>query len=331
MRFKGLLILPLLVASLQAASVNDLTFDYGVYGYSVAYCDSSASGSLDIPSVYNGSPVTSIGSFAFRDCTSLEIFNIPNSVTSIGVGAFTGCSSLTSITIPDGVTSIATATFLNCTSLVSVIIPEGVTSIESWAFAGCWGLTSITIPDTVTSIGSAFAGCTNLSSITIPDGVTSIGGDAFKYCYSLSSITIPESVTSIGDNAFAECTNLASITFEGDAPALSGSQTFYRTAESAVIYYYANSNGFTSPTWQGIQTEAISRPAQIIAGIEKSEVGVNLWFNSASGQNYQIESSNDLENWTMLEDDIISEGDTVIRYYDTVGIQKRFYRVKRND
>ena len=42
-------------------------------------------------------------------------------------------------------------------------------------------------------------------------------------------------------------------------------------------------------------------------------------------------SSNDLDNWTMLEDGIIGEGETVIRYYNTGGTQKRFYRVKRND
>ena len=285
MKLKCLLILPFLTAFLKAASVDDLTFNYGVYGYSVAYCDSSASGSLDIPSVYNGLPVTSIGSFAFRDCTSLVSVIIPEGVTSIEFFAFAGCSSLTSITISDGVTSIPTATFLNCTSLTSIIIPNSVTQIGEWAFAGCFRLTSITIPDTVTSIGSAFAGCFRLTSIT----------------------------------------------FEGDAPPLSGSQTFYGTAESVVIYYYDDATGFTSPTWLGIQTEAISRLAPIIAGIEKLEVGVNLWFNSASGQSHRIESSNDLENWSMLEDEIISEGDTVIRYYDTVGIQKRFYRVKRND
>ena len=119
-------------------------------------------------------------------------------------------------------------------------------------------------------------------------------------------------------------------TFNGDAPPSIG-QNLFGNNDSVTVYYYDDATGFTLPTWQEIQTEAISRLTPIIAGIEKLEVGVKLWFNSASGQSHRIESSNDLENWTMLEDEIISEGDTVIRYYDTVGIQKRFCRVKRND
>ena len=42
--------------------------------------------------------VTSIGDFAFEDCSSLTSVVIPNSVTSIGEYAFSGCSGLTSIT-----------------------------------------------------------------------------------------------------------------------------------------------------------------------------------------------------------------------------------------
>ena len=52
-------------------------------------------GSVVIPEsvTYNGTTysVTSIGSFAFCDCTGLTSITIPNSVTSIGSGAFYNC------------------------------------------------------------------------------------------------------------------------------------------------------------------------------------------------------------------------------------------------
>ena len=124
--------------------------------------------------------VTSIGPYAFSDCTGLTSVTIPDSVTRIGGYAFRDCTGLTSVTIPDSVTSIGVFTFLNCTGLTSVTIPDSVKSIDSSAFKGCTGLTSVTIPDSVKSIGeSAFYGCTALTSVTIGNGVTSIGDDAF--------------------------------------------------------------------------------------------------------------------------------------------------------
>ena len=157
--------------------------------------------------------VTSIGEYAFSNCTSLTSITIPSSVTSIGGGAFCWCTSLTSITIPSSVTSIGGGVFEYCTGLTSVAIPDSVTSIGGGVFEYCTRLASITIPDSVTSIGGdAFFGCISLTSVTIPDSVTSIGGDAFYGCISLTSVTIPNSVTNIGNAAFRGCTGLTSVT-----------------------------------------------------------------------------------------------------------------------
>ena len=93
---------------------------------------------------------------------------IEDGVTSIGAYAFYECSSLTSITIPDGVTSIGISAFRNCSSLTSITIPDSVTSIGNLAFSYCRSLTSITIPGSVTSIGSeAFSSCFYLETISL--------------------------------------------------------------------------------------------------------------------------------------------------------------------
>ena len=157
--------------------------------------------------------LTSIGEYAFYECSSLTSITIPNSVTSIGEYAFQFCYSLTSISIPNSVTSIGERAFQSCRSLTSITIPNSVTSIGSSAFSGCRSLTSITIPNSVTSIGEeAFYYCDALTSITIGNSVTSIGESAFERCRSLTSITIPNSVTSIEYGAFQECESLTSIT-----------------------------------------------------------------------------------------------------------------------
>ena len=173
-------------------------------------------GDIVIPEsvVYNAKTysVTSIGNYAFEDCSGLTSVNIPNSVTSIGDNAFYHCFGLTSVNIPNSVTSIGDKAFYYCSGLTSVTIGNSVKNIGDNAFYHCSGLTSVNIPNSVTSIGSsAFYGCTGLTSVNIPNSVTSIGDNAFYHCSGLTSVNIPNSVTSIGDDAFYDCSGLKKV------------------------------------------------------------------------------------------------------------------------
>ena len=232
--------------------------------------------------------VTSIGDYAFNQCSGLTSVTIPNSVTSIGEGAFSGCSGLTSVTIGNGVTSIGEYAFLKCSGLTSIEIPNSVTSIENIAFGNCSGLTSITIPNSVTNIGNnAFGGCSGLTKVTLNsnaiasksynlsstlgsifgnqvkvyvlgDNVTSIGNYAFGYCSALTSITIPNSVTSIGESAFRYCSGLTSITIPNNVTSIgdkafsncSGltSVTIPNNVTSIGDYAFSDCSGLTSVT-----------------------------------------------------------------------------------
>ena len=130
----------------------------------------------------------------YNDRDKIKTVVIKEGVTSIGSYAFDQCSNLISVTIPNSVTSIGKAAFDDCSGLTSITIPNSVTSIGGHAFWDCSGLTSITIPNSVTSIGDyAFYKCSNLTSITIPNSVTNIGDYAFGDCSGLTSITFERS------------------------------------------------------------------------------------------------------------------------------------------
>ena len=214
----------------------------------------------DIQTLVIKDGVTSIGSYAFFDCSSLTSVTIPNSVTSIGYSAFLNCSGMAEIKvangnsvydsrndcnaiietstntlivgckntiIPNSVTSIGDGAFRDCSGLTSVTIPNSVASIGNNAFSDCSGLTSVTIPNSVASIGVfAFYGCSGLTSVTIPNSVTSIGSYAFWGCSGLTSMTIGNSVTSIGWEAFRGCSGLTSVTIPNSVTSI-GERAFY--------------------------------------------------------------------------------------------------------
>ena len=98
--------------------------------------------------------VTSIESYAFKNCTSLIEANVPDSVTSMGSYVFDGCSSLTDVSLGSGITSIPDYAFSNCESLEAIKIPYNVTTIGQYVFLNDTAFKEITIPRKTESINS---------------------------------------------------------------------------------------------------------------------------------------------------------------------------------
>ena len=137
--------------------------------------------------------VTSVGSYAFYNCSSMATVSIPAGVTSIGGSAFYGCSNLANVTIPDGLTTIGGGAFYGCSSMATVSIPDGVTSIGSSAFRNCEKLESITLPVSVTSVGyQAFRSCSMLAEVNIfAVSLQTYGSDAFRDTHAGLKIYVP--------------------------------------------------------------------------------------------------------------------------------------------
>ena len=135
----------------------------------------------------------------FEGCSGLTSVTIGNSVTSIGSSAFKGCSSLTHVVwnakncADFSYTSYAPFYYIS-SNITSFTFGDSVQHIPVYLCYQMSNLTSITIPNSVTSIGNdAFAGCSGLTSVTIPNSVDSIGESAFPIyqCPLLDNVIAP--------------------------------------------------------------------------------------------------------------------------------------------
>lgn len=135
---------------------------------------------IEIPSEYDGKPVTEIGDNAFR------------------------AISLKSVIVPDSIEVIGDRAFSNCSQLTNISLPEGLKEIKQFAFSYDVNLKSINLPSTLTTLGQySFTG-SGLESIKIPESITSLEHFTFYQCLELESAEIPATVKEFGKDVFAE-------------------------------------------------------------------------------------------------------------------------------
>jgi hypothetical protein len=176
--------------SIQAASVNDLTYDASGSTVTITGCNNTASGLLTIPATIEGKPVVKIGESAFFGCHELTEVVVGNSVTLIDGFAFFGCRGLKTVTVGDNVSTIGTRAFNSCSALINVTFGKKVALIEA----------------------SAFERSSRIEKVIIPDSVTRIGKSAFRYCTELRHVDFRGDAPTIGDNAFDSIHKLALMT-----------------------------------------------------------------------------------------------------------------------
>ena len=208
--------------------------------------------------------VTSIGEYAFEECTNVTSISIPGSVTELNEYCFSACVSMKNITIPQSVTRIADGVFDACEKLTDIYYGGTDASwkhITSWnaglgnnvrihstgVFTGkcgdnlTWKIDNnevLTISGTgrIPDYNDPSSGGNNtapwygyayqIKKVVLGSGVQNIGNNAFAGCYGMTDITIPDGVTSIGDSAFDWCSALTEISIPGTVSSI-GDSAFY--------------------------------------------------------------------------------------------------------
>ena len=177
---------------------------------------------VDIPSEYDGVPITSIGESAFsaektKACAEIEKITVPEGIEIIKDKAFYSCSNLIDISFPKSLMQIGKEAFHYCSSLQKIEIPDNVTQIGERAFMCCDQLKDIAFSAQLTTISrEMFSCCPNIKRIVLGDSVTRIENGAFSQCTGLEEVVLGDSLQSIGYHAFSICKSLKGITLPNE-------------------------------------------------------------------------------------------------------------------
>jgi hypothetical protein len=166
-------------------------------------------GCTNLKKITFGTELTSIGPYAFRNCSTLEKAPDLSHVTEMKISrgysyAFSGCTSMTGEIDLSSLNVIPGYAFYQ-TKITGVKFSPELTSIGDQAFLQT-KLASVDIPDSVTSIGSyAFFNINAMKTLKIGDGVKTLDNNAFKACRGLKEIEIGSGITKIADSVFDSC------------------------------------------------------------------------------------------------------------------------------
>lgn len=158
--------------------------------------------------------VTSVGPYAFEDCTALTFARIGKGAATFSTHAFYNCSSLKEFlcnvrSFSTGSLTADSNVFVNAGASdgFSVVFEDDATRIPGYLFYNCKNLTNLTLGKGISSINSfAFAGCTGMKTLYIkstkidstdPKISTDAGKDSGGFTVELAA-----NVTKLPDNLF---------------------------------------------------------------------------------------------------------------------------------
>ena len=247
------------ISNLAAFLDIEFEVDEGPYSNPLYYAQYLFLNGIEIKDIVIPNTIKKIRTNAFGGFKSLNSVTIPNSVTSIGAFAFMNCTSLAIVISEIEEPFVIDETvFSNIPSDATLIVPkdtkakyqvtEGWSQFKNIIEDGGEGSEfeidgirysvgkdntvtiiscdtkptgNLVIPNeveykgttyTVDAVGlSAFSDCTGIESVTISEGVTLIDDRAFAGCSNLTSLKIPSSLENIDDCAFEGCSKLTNV------------------------------------------------------------------------------------------------------------------------
>ena len=187
--------------------------------------------------------VTTIGDYAFRECSQLTGIVIADSIKTLGMPPFMGCSEMKDVTIGLSLTrlyykkgSARYNAFLNCNNITS--LTWNARNCRDIGGMGLLNLEELTVGPEVENLPSNVSGspiklvwnainCPSqrfltdqIQEVTIGDGVQVLP-HRFLSGSKITSLVIPNSVTTIGDNAFMGCKSLTQAPLPNSLTAIS--------------------------------------------------------------------------------------------------------------
>lgn len=205
----------------------------------------------------------------FLHCKNLKLVELPESLEAIEPLSFSN-SGITNIHLPKNLEKLGSIAFRYCNDLEQITVADDnpnfcakdkvVYSKDMTRLVTCLNSKQgvFEVPGSVKVLGSwPFDSCNSLVEIHLPVTLEKMENGAFIRAGGITSIVIPPKIDNLEYYSFLGAQKLEWILFLGDAPKV-GHNAFMHVPNNLKIYYREDANGFTSPIWHGIETEACS-------------------------------------------------------------------------
>jgi hypothetical protein len=205
----------------SSITVNSTSYPVTAIGNSAFYRSvNTATSGYGLNTISLPSSVTSIGDYAFANCTELSsTLDLSSSgLQTLGVDAFGWDTSITTLVLPHSVTSLGSTgtsfSFYGCTKISSLTIVDATPTIDR---NGLWTDNTSpaeSSPNIVYSNKTAVycAPAYSIGALTLAEGAETVADSCFYGRSGLTSVALSSTMQTLNINAFANCSNLTTVT-----------------------------------------------------------------------------------------------------------------------